>query len=324
MHIDALDPIVKTALEATLPAGQVHTDPAVCWLYSADNSRRQSMPAVVVKPDTHDQIQAIVEICHQHRLPLTVRGLGTGTAGAAVPEQNGLVLSTERMIACQIDAPNRVAVVQPGLTNGALQKAAAEHGFFWAPDPTSAEYSTVGGNLACNAAGPRAVKYGTPRDNTLGLRAVTGDAKSIRAGCYTTKGVVGYDLTRLIIGSEGTLAVISEATLKLTPLAEDVRALRILYRNATSAARGVSRIMGQSVIPRVVEFVDADCLQLIRAYNKNSDIPESAGAMLIVEVDGPDVAAHVLQMRPKHFGNHAKRYHLRCARLLLRKLMKIL
>lgn len=284
----ALDPAIKRALESALPVAQVHTDPAQCWIYSYDNSRRQNIPAVVVKPDTHEQVKAIVAICHEHRLPLTTRGLGTGTAGAAVPERDGLVLSTERMTACRIDAPNRVAVVQPGITNGAVQQAAAEHGFFWPPDPTSAQYSTVGGNLACNAAGPRAVKYGTPRDNTLGLLAVSGDAKQIRAGCYTTKGVVGYDLTRLIVGSEGTLAVISEATLKLTPLAEATRALRILYKDAPAAARGVSRIMGQSVVPRVLEFIDADCLQLIRQYNNATDIPADAGAMLIVEVDGPE------------------------------------
>ncbi|NNF15375.1 MAG: FAD-binding oxidoreductase [Gammaproteobacteria bacterium] len=263
----------------------VRTDPAYCWAYSYDNSRRQNVPAVVVLPATHAQVAAVVTICNAHSVPVTARGLGTGTAGAAVPETGGLVLSTENMRNCKIDADNRVAVVQPGCINGDLQRAAAQHGFFWPPDPTSAEYSTIGGNLACNAAGPRAVKYGTPRENTLGLRAVTGDGVEIRSGCYTTKGVVGYDLTRLIIGSEGTLAVITEATLRLTPVAEGRRALRILYTSAAAAARAVSRIMAQSTVPCALEFTDAECLQLIRNYS-GADIPAAARAMLIVEVDG--------------------------------------
>ncbi len=237
-------------------------------------------------PDNHDQVEQIVRLCNRHKLPVTARGLGTGTAGAAVPEHGGLVLCTEKMRACHIDPDNRVAVVQPGVTNGTVQREAAKHGFFWAPDPTSAEYSTVGGNLACNASGPRAVKYGTPRENTLGMLAVTGDGVRVKSGCYTTKGVVGYDLTRLLIGSEGTLAVTTEATLKLTPLPEGIRALRILFSSATAAARGVSRIMAQNVVPRVVEFIDADCLQLIREYS-STDISLEAKAMLIIEVDGP-------------------------------------
>ncbi len=282
-----LDPAVLTALRNVLPEDNIRTDPAYCWAYSYDNSRRQGLPAVVVLPETHEQVEQIVRICNNHTLPITARGLGTGTAGAAVPEHGGLVLATEKMTACRIDPDNRVAVVQPGVTNGTVQREAAKHGFFWPPDPTSAEYSTVGGNLACNASGPRAVKYGTPRENTLGLLAVSGDGVRIKSGCYTTKGVVGYDLTRLLIGSEGTLGVITEATLKLTPLPEAIRALRILYTDATAAARGVSRIMAQSVIPRVVEFIDADCLQLIRQYS-GADIPAEAQAMLIVEVDGPE------------------------------------
>ncbi len=284
--VKPLDASVLKELREILPQESVRTDPAYCWAYSYDNSRRQGVPAVVVSPEHHEQVEKIVRLCNRHNLPITARGLGTGTAGAAVPELGGLVLSTEKMTACHIDPDNRVAVVQPGATNGAVQREAAKHGFFWAPDPTSAEYSTVGGNLACNASGPRAVKYGTPRDNTLGLTGVTGDGVRVKSGCYTTKGVVGYDLTRLLIGSDGTLAVITEATLKLAPLPEDIRALRLLYSSATAAAQGVSRIMAQSVVPRVVEFIDADCLQLIREYSE-TDISAQAQAMLIVEVDGP-------------------------------------
>ncbi|MFK8017581.1 MAG: FAD-binding oxidoreductase [Gammaproteobacteria bacterium] len=255
------------------------------WAYSYDNSKRQSLPGAVATPRDEAQMQALVLACREHDIALCARGLGTGTAGAAVPPEGGLVISTEGMTKITIDAPNRVAVVQPGATNGAVQRAAAEHGFFWPPDPTSAEYSTIGGNLACNAAGPRAVKYGTPRDNTLGLRAVSGTGDLLKTGCYTTKGVVGYDLTRLIIGSEGTLALISEATLKLTPLPEEIRVIRFLFDSVVGAAAAVSRLMAQPVVPRALEFADAAALELIREYS-SADIPPSARAMLMVEAEG--------------------------------------
>jgi len=185
----------------------------------------------------------------------------------------------------EIDAANRLAVVQPGVTNQALQDAVHGHGFFWPPDPTSAAICTVGGNLAYNAAGPRAVKYGTPRDNTLGLRAVTGAGQLIRTGVRTTKGVVGYDLTRLLIGSEGTLALITEATLRLTPLAETKRTLRATYLNIRAAAAAVSAIMAQPTIPCALEIMDRAAIDMVRGYS-SLDIPGDTGALLMIEVDG--------------------------------------
>ncbi len=256
------------------------------WTYGYDNSRRHATPLAVALPADKAQVAAIVALCHESDLSLVVRGRGTGTAGGAVPIAGGLVLSTERLDRIlKVDPDNRALVVQPGATNQAVQLAAAEHGFFWPPDPTSAAVCTVGGNLSCNAAGPRAVKYGTPRESTLGLQAVTGDGRPLRTGVYTTKGVVGYDLTRLLLGSEGTLAVITEATLKLSPLPEERRTLRALYRNTRAAAEAVARIMAQPVTPCALEFMDEGAIAMIRDYSE-VNIPQEVGALLMIEVDG--------------------------------------
>lgn len=271
-------------LETAAGPGCVSTDPAERLAYGYDNSRRQAQPDAVVWADSHEHVAAVVRCCYEHEVPLIARGLGSNTTGATVPTSGGVVLALERFDRIQeIDAANRFAVVEPGVTNFALQQALAEHGFFWPPDPTSAPYSTVGGNLACNAAGPRAVKYGTPRENTLGLLAVTGTGETLRTGVMTTKGVVGHDLTRLLIGSEGTLAVITRATLRLTPLPEARRTLRALYETVEAAARAVSRIMAQPVTPCALEFMDGTAISLVRDL---ADLPANAGALLLIEADG--------------------------------------
>ena len=274
------------SLRAIVGEANLLHDPADCWPYGYDNSRREALPEAVLFPQDHPQTVHIVQLCNRHNIVITARGKGTGTTGATVPIHGGVVLSFERMNEIiKVDPANRVMVVAPGVTNQAVQKAAGEHGFFWPPDPTSAAVCTVGGNLAYNASGPRAVKYGTPRENTLGLRAITGDGREIRCGVYTTKGVVGYDLTRLLIGSEGTLAIITEATLKLTPLPEAKRTLQAVYATIDDAATAVSSIMAQAVIPCALEFIDGTAIEMIRNYSK-SNLPKGAGAMLMIEVDG--------------------------------------
>lgn len=204
------------AIQNCLKAEQILTDPADVWSYGYDNSRRHAVPDIVVQPSTHEQVHKIVSLCNEYKIPLTARGRGTGTTGATVPLQGGVVLSTERLNKIiKIDPANRYIEVEPGVTNQQVQDAAKEHGFFWPPDPTSSAYCSVGGNLAYNSAGPRTIKYGTPRENVFGLRAVTGKSEEIRTGVYTSKGVVGYDLTRLLIGSEGTLALLQKPRLNL-------------------------------------------------------------------------------------------------------------
>ena len=291
--------VLPAALHETLAAllgDGFRTDANERLTYGYDNSRRQAMPDAVALPATREQVVALVRACRAHRVPVTARGRGTNTTGASVPTSGGVVVSFERMNRILTIRPgDRCAVVEPGVLNGDLQRALKSHGLFWPPDPTSADFSSIGGNLACNAGGPRAVKYGASRDNILALTAVTGTGELIHCGSATTKGATGYDLQRLLVGSEGTLALIVEATLKLTPLPAARRALRALYRDVDAAASAVARLMAQPVTPSMLEFMDDHAVRLARAQMRASsggtDIPEHAGALLMIEADGD---AHTL------------------------------
>jgi D-lactate dehydrogenase len=250
-----------------------------------DNSRRSALPDAVAMPSSREQVVALVRACRTHRVPIVARGAGTSSTGAVLPTTGGVVVSFERMNRIlDIRADDRYAIVEPGVLNGDLQRALTPHGLFWPPDPASADLCTVGGNLACNAGGPHTVKYGATRDNVLGLSAVTGTGELIRCGSSTTKDATGYDLTHLIVGSEGTLALIVEATLKLAPLPPRRASLRALYADVASAAAAVSRIMAQPTTPAMLEFMDAACIRLAREVG-GADIPD-AGALLMIEADG--------------------------------------
>ncbi|HRO64259.1 FAD-linked oxidase C-terminal domain-containing protein [Thermomonas sp.] len=252
--------------------------------HAQDDSRRHALPAAVALPQTREQVIALVRACRAHEVPIIARGAGTATTGAAVPTQAGIVVAFTRMHRIlAIRAEDRCAVVEPGVLNGDLQAALQAHGLFWPPDPSSAAMCSIGGNLATNAGGPRAVKYGATRDNVLGLVAVTGAGELITCGGPYTKNSSGYDLTRLIIGSEGTLALIVEATLKLSPRPIAQAGLRAFYHDARSAAAAVSRLMAQPEVPAALEFMDRRSLELLR--RNGSEIPE-AGAMLLIEADG--------------------------------------
>ena len=284
-HIETLESIFGT--------DRVLTDPADCWVYGYDNSKRQRLPDAVVFPLNHEETLALVRFCNEEKIPLTARGRGTGTTGATVPLRNGIIASFERMDQIlEFSRDNRFLVVEPGITNQAVQDFLKPHGFFWPPDPTSAAFCSIGGNLAYNSAGPKAVKYGTPRENTLGLRVITGGGEELRLGVFTTKGVVGFDLTRLMIGSEGTLGIITEATLKVTPLPQSQKTIRAVYRDVTAAAKAIAGIMAQPAVPCALEFIDGNAIRLVRRYSSAS-LPEEAEALLMIEVDGFEEALPV-------------------------------
>lgn len=250
-----------------------------CWAYGYDNSTQHAVPDAVILPSNSNQIVPAIRLCHDEHIPFTARGRGTNTTGATVPVHGGVVCAMEKINRIlEINPADRYMVVEPGITNQEVQLAAKKHGFFWPPDPTSSAYCTIGGNLACNAGGPRAIKYGTTRDNVLGLKAITGNGANIKTGTYTTKSSVGYDLTRLLIGSEGTLAVITEATLALTPLPEKTTTLAAYYQDIETATMAIARIMAQPARPSMLEFIDTHCLRLIGE-------PSKAQAMLLIEIE---------------------------------------
>ena len=281
----ALDKQLQKSLQALFSADACLLDASECLAYGFDNSRQQAMPQAVVLPTTKEQVQALVQLCREYKIPLVARGRGTNTTGASVPVNGGIVVSFERMNRIlEIRAGDRVAIVEPGVLNGDLQAALKPLGLFWPPDPTSAAYCSIGGNLACNAGGPRAVKYGASRDNVLAVTAITGTGAIIHCGAAVTKSSSGYDLSRLLIGSEGTLGLIVEASLKLSALPAERQILRALYRDVESAAQAVANIMSQPVIPSMLEFLDAECVRLVREQAGIKLMP--CGAMLIIEADG--------------------------------------
>lgn len=276
-----------TAFRSALGADRIFVDSQTCALYAQDETPQYVEPDAVLFPTCHDEVAALVRVAFEHRIALTPRGAGSGNVGGALPSPHSAVVSFECMRrVLEFDPANRLIVIEPGVVTDEIDRLARTAGLFYPPDPGSSAYCLIGGNLAMNAAGPRAVKYGVTRDYVLGLRAVGGDGRELRTGCRTSKGVVGYDLTRLLVGSEGTLALVSEAVLRLAPAPEAVGTLRACYDSAVAACEAVTRVMTQPVVPRVLEFMDAVALQAICQAGAARDLPATARALLIVEADG--------------------------------------
>lgn len=275
------------ALEQALGRERVQRDAAALALYASDETPRRVTPLAVLFPSSHEQVAALVNVARTHHLPLVARGAGSGNVGGALPVEGGLVVSFECMNrVLEFNPLDRLMRVEPGVVTQDIDRLARSRGLFYPPDPGSAAYCRIGGNLAMNAAGPRAVKYGTTRDYVLGLKAVAGDGRTLVTGCRTTKGVTGYDLTRLLVGSEGTLALITEATLKLLPAPEAIHTLRAAYADNRAATAAVLRVMQQPVLPCALEFMDRHALEAIRPTGAADDLPAGTGALLMVEADG--------------------------------------
>ena len=254
--------------------------------YSYDATGNSFLPDVIVFPGSEKEIIQIFKLASKENLIVVPRGAGSGMTGGAVPIKGGLVMVTSRMNKIFfIDENNFLVKVQPGVIVSDIHKSVEKKGLFYPPDPASSSVCTIGGNIGECAGGPRAVKYGVTRDYVLGLRAVLPSGEVIQTGVATAKGVAGYDLTRLIVGSEGTLAVVTEITLKLLPKPETVKTMAVFFDSVQKAAKTVSGIMRETVIPRCVEYMDEACLDLVKD-SLSFNLPESTKALLIIELDG--------------------------------------
>lgn len=244
-------------------------------------------PDVVVTPATVEEVAAVARFCHDIRTPLVVRGAGTGYTGGAVPIRGGVVLSMARFTRIlAIDEANLLAVVQPNVVTRDLHRAVEERGLFYPPDPASLAECAIGGNLAECAGGPRAFKYGTTRRYVLALEAVLPTGDVLRTGSQCVKNVAGYSLTDLLVGSEGTLAIITEATLRLVPRPRSRRTLAATYASVADAADAVGAIVRAGVVPSALELIDAASLGAVAMHLGRAMAPAGTAALLIVEVDG--------------------------------------
>ena len=283
---------IAAQLETTLGSEFVRTDDQSRAAYGVDALKKGHPADIVVFPATTAEVAAVVRLCAAHRIPMVPRGGGTGYTGGAVPTRGGVVISLERMNRIlEIDQANLLAVVEPNVVTGDLQDAVEKVGLFYPPDPASLRQSVIGGNVAECAGGPRAFKYGTTKQYVLGLEAVLPTGEIVETGGKVVKNVVGYDLTHLLVGSEGTLAIITRITLRLVPKPPVQATLRATFPTVEAAVEAVGGIISERVVPAAIELIDGTSLEAVARYLKvRSLAPEGTAAILLVEVDGVPAA----------------------------------
>ncbi len=263
-------------------------------VYGADALKRGHPPDAVVLPAGTSEVARIVRACSDHNVPFVPRGAGTGYTGGAVPIRGGVVISLERMNRIlEIDEENLLAVVEPNVITGDLQAAVEKVGLFYPPDPASLHISSIGGNVAECAGGPRAFKYGTTKQYVLGLEAVLPTGEVVETGGKVVKNVVGYDLTHLLVGSEGTLAIVTKVILRLLPRPPAQATLRATFMSVEAAVAAVGEVVRRRVVPAAIELVDGDSLEAVaRHLQVRSLAPEGTAALLLIEVDGTPEAVN--------------------------------
>lgn len=280
-------------LERVLGRGVIQAGEASRLVYSYDATFQQRLPDVVVSPTTTEQVQAVLRVASRLDVPVITRGAGTSLSGGTIPTTGGIVLNLARMDrVLEIDKANGMAVVEPGVVNADFQGLVEAQGLFYPPDPASYRQSTLGGNVATNAGGPRGVKYGVTRDYVRGMDVVLADGTLLRLGGKIAKSATGYQLHHLFIGSEGTLGVITRLILRLIPLPQVQRTARALFATLEDASEGVAAVLGTGVLPVALELMDRTTLE-VTADSLGFPLPDETQAMLIVEADGsnPDAVS---------------------------------
>ena len=270
-------------------------------VYSYDGFLPEFEPDGVIVPGNRDEIAQIMKIATREKINIIPRGAGTNICGSSVAREGGIIITFHRLNKIlEIDSESMCAVVQPGVVNADLQKAVAVYGLMYPPDPASMFVSTIGGNVALNAGGPRGVKYGVTRDYLLGLEVVLPSGEVIHTGGKALKNVSGYDLTRLMCGSEGTLGILTEIILRLVPSAPAKATLQAIYSDLDDAATTVSAIIGSGIVPTTLELIDRTVLDVISDYG-GARFSKEAEALLLIEVDGEDVLVEAQGKRIEMF-----------------------
>lgn len=259
----------------------------ICYTYNAGGAAPSSyLPILVALPGTAEEVSKVVAFCNQNKISIVPRSQGSGLSVNAIPESDcSIIISMQRMNTINVDPETLTAVVGPGAITSEIKKAAAVHGLMYPPDPASFTFSSIGGNVATDAGGLQCVKYGTTKNYVSGMQVVLASGEIIRAGGKCIKDVTGYNLTQLFTGSEGTLGVITEITLKLIPLPQAKRAIRVAFSEIENAAKAVSAIMTSGVVPSIMEFQEQTLIRAVEDYT-HAGLPVDAGAMLLIEVDG--------------------------------------
>ncbi|PFG07417.1 glycolate oxidase [Bacillus sp. es.034] len=288
VEISMITPDIKNRFLSIVGKDHYRDTPAEKLVYSYDATPNyQSMPDAIIVPRSTGEVSAIVKICNENGIPIVPRGSGTNLCAGTCPTEGGVVLLFTHMNnILELDEENLTITVQPGIVTLDLIHAVEAKGLFYPPDPSSMKISTIGGNINENSGGLRGLKYGVTRDYVLALEAVLPNGDIIRTGGKLAKDVAGYDLTRLFVGSEGTLCVITEATLKLVPMPETKQTMLALYQDIEAAAKSVSNIISNPIIPTTLEFLDQPTLEVVEDFAKIG-LPTDVKAVLLIEQDGP-------------------------------------
>ncbi|MEK6635440.1 MAG: FAD-linked oxidase C-terminal domain-containing protein [Planctomycetota bacterium] len=261
----------------------------LCYAY--DGTKQKHIPDVVLQPRSTRHVSGILRFANEHEIPVCPRGAGSGLTGGAVPVQGGIVLDfTQMNKIIEIVPEDLTATVEPGVVTQILQNEVAKYKLFYPPDPASAAFSTIGGNVAECSGGITGLKYGVTRDYILSLEVVLADGSVIHTGRKTLKSVTGYDLTRLFVGSEGTLGVFTQITVKLLPLPEKIETLLVFFATPQDAVRTASQIISNNLLPRALEFIDKSSIECIKGYKQEFQIPAEVNALLLIDIDGKDAS----------------------------------
>ena len=277
------------AIEQACGSGSVIRDPSLLEGYAQDDSEAEPcMPEAVIRAKTTAEVSAVMKAAYEHEIPVTPRGGGTGRVGGAIPVPGGLVLALEKMNAFEgIDSRELTTRVQPGVITGELKRAPVEENLYYPPDPNSRDSCAIGGNLAANAGGPRAFKYGVTREYVMGMDVVLADGTILKLGRETKKGVTGYDLTALMVGSEGTLGIVTEATLRLIAKPQATVTALACFSSLEDVAPVVSTLLAQGQLPACIELLDEEAIRIVRP-EAGLTIPEETKAILLIELDGDE------------------------------------